>query len=73
MNPVSLHINLTVEQLIEAAVQLSPADKLRLGDAIWNESYEIPEWHKEIVRARIREIDSNPDLLLDWDEVSESL
>jgi len=73
MNPVSLHINLTVEQLIEAAVQLSPSDKLRLGDAIWNESYEIPEWHKEIVRARIKEIDSNPDLLLDWDEVSESL
>jgi len=73
MNPVSLHINLTVEQLIEAAIQLSPSDKLRLGDAIWNDSYEIPEWHKEIVRARIREVDSNPDLLLDWDEVSESL
>lgn len=73
MNPVSLHINLTVEQLIEAAAQLSPSDKLRLSDAIWDESYQIPEWHKEIVRARIREIDANPDLLLDWDEVSESL
>lgn len=73
MNPVSLHINLTVEQLIEAAVQLSAQDKLRLSDAIWDESYEIPEWHKQIVRARIKEVDSNPDLLLDWDEVSESL
>jgi hypothetical protein len=34
---------------------------------------EILEEHKQIVRARIIEIDLNPELLLDWDEVSELL
>lgn len=71
MNPVSLHINLTVEQLIEAAVQLSPQDKLRLSDAIWDDSYEIPESQKQVVLARIREIEQDPSQLLDWDEVAD--
>ncbi|MFP9113103.1 addiction module protein [Flavobacterium sp. RHBU_3] len=73
MESVNVNINLTVDQLIQAVKQLSPEDKLKLNDAIWDESYVVPEWHKQIVRARIKEVDSNPDLLLDWDEVSESL
>lgn len=34
---------------------------------------EILIEHQQIVRARIKEIDANPELLLDWDEVSETL
>jgi len=34
---------------------------------------EIPLEHQQIVRERIKEIELNPELLLDWDEVSELL
>lgn len=31
--------------------------------------HEIPEWHKEIVRERIKK--SNPDDLMDWDQAKD--
>ena len=34
-----------------------------------DDSYEIPEEHKRIVRQRIEASNQNPDRLLDWDEI----
>lgn len=73
MESVNLNINLTVEQLIQAVKQLSPKDKLKLNDALWDETAEIPESHKAIVLDRIAEAKANPGRLLDWDEVSKTL
>lgn len=73
MESINLNINLTVEQLIQAVKQLSPKDKLKLNDALWDETAEIPESHKVIVLDRIAEAKANPGRLLDWDEVSKML
>jgi stress response protein YsnF len=57
--------------LIEAVKQLSPKDRLKVNDAIWNEDMEIPVEHQRIVLDRIAK--ANPERLLDWDEVSKTL
>ena len=33
------------------------------------EAMEIPEWHKEIVRQRMKDYLENPDQVMDWEEV----
>nr|WP_322623314.1 addiction module protein [uncultured Flavobacterium sp.] len=73
MESINLNINLTVEQLIQAVKQLSPQDKIKLNDALWDQSYEVPESHKAIVFDRIAKAKANPERLLDWDEVSKTL
>lgn len=72
MGTVKLNINLTVNQLIEAVMQLSPKDRLKVNDAIWNADTEIPVEHQKIILDRIAKAKINPDRLLDWDEVSKS-
>ena len=42
METIKLNIDLSVNQLIEAVKQLSPKDRLKVNDAIWNEDFEIP-------------------------------
>ncbi|MGO4905445.1 hypothetical protein [Flavobacterium sp. W20_MBD1_R3] len=73
METVKLNIDLNVNQLIEAVKQLSPKDRLKVNDAIWNENIEIPVEHQRIVLDRIAKTKTNPERLLDWDEVSQSL
>jgi hypothetical protein len=72
MGTVKLNINLTVSQLIEVVEQLSPKDKLKVSDAIWTEDIEIPVEHQKIVLKRMAKAKTNPERLLDWDEVSKS-
>lgn len=33
----------------------------------------IPEWHKELVRTRVKEYKENEDVLLEWNEVVKDL
>ncbi|SDG61524.1 hypothetical protein SAMN04488062_10194 [Flavobacterium omnivorum] len=73
METVKLNIDLSVNQLIEAVKQLSPKDRLKINDAIWNENIEIPVEHQRIVLDRSAKTKTNPERLLDWDEVSQSL
>jgi len=70
METIKLNINLSVNQLIEAVKQLSPEDRLKVNDAIWNENLEIPIEHQRIVLDRMAKAKANPERLLDWDEVS---
>ncbi len=73
METIKLNINLSVNQLVEAVKQLSPKDRLKINDAIWSDNIEIPAEHQEIVLDRIAKAKSNPERLLDWDEVSKNL
>lgn len=72
METIKLNINLTVNQLMEAVKQLSPKDKLKINDAIWSDDMEIPIEHQKIVLDRISKSKTNPERLLDWDEVSKN-
>lgn len=73
METIKLNIDLSVSQLIEAVKQLSPKDRLKVNDAIWNEDIEIPIEHQKIVLKRMAKAKTNPERLLDWDEVSKTL
>ena len=73
METIKLNINLSVNQLVEAVKQLSPKDRLKINDAIWNDNIEIPVEHQEIVLERMTKAKANPERLLDWDEVSKNL
>ena len=73
METIKLNINLSVNQLIEAMKQLSPKDRLKVNDAIWNDDMEVPVEHQRIVLDRMANAKINPKRLLDWDEVSKTL
>jgi hypothetical protein len=73
METIKLNINLSVNQLVEAVKQLSPKDRLKISDAIWNDNVEIPIEHQKIVLERMAKAKTNPERLLDWDEVSKNL
>ena len=34
--------------------------------------FDVPEWHKEIVRQRLNDYRENPQKVLDWEEVKDS-
>jgi len=73
MESIRLNINLTLEQLIETVKQLSPLDKLKVNEAIWDEQIDIPKEHQELVLDRIAKSKANPERMLDWDEVLKTL
>ncbi|WP_310558232.1 addiction module protein [Flavobacterium sp.] len=73
METIKLNIDLNVNQLIEAVKKLSPKDRLKVNDAIWNEDMQIPVEHQRIVLDRMAKSKANPERLLDWDEVAKTL
>ena len=73
MNAIQLNINLSFQQLIEAVKQLSPVEKIKLNEFIWNENVDIPSEHKKLVLDRIKKSKAKPSRMLDWDEVSKTL
>lgn len=73
METIKLNIDLSVSQLLEAVKQLSPKDRLKINDALWNEDVQIPIEHQKIVLDRIAKAKTNPERLLDWNKVSNSL
>ncbi|MBX7225048.1 MAG: addiction module protein [Chitinophagales bacterium] len=73
MNNLHVNINLSFQQLVEVVKQLSPSEKLKLNDVIWDESAEIPAEHQKLVLDRIKVRKANPSRMLDWDEASKTL
>jgi len=73
METIKLNINIEFNQLLEAVKQLSPRERLKINDAIWNQETEIPIEHQKLVLSRISKSSKNPERLLDWDEVSKNL
>ena len=56
MSNVHVKIDLSFQQLEEIVKQLSPSDKLKLNDVIWNEDMKIPEEHLKLVQQRIKKV-----------------
>ena len=73
MENLELKINLNFKQLTKIVKQLSPSEKLKLNDVIWEGNMTIPEEHKKIVLQRIRKAKQNPERMLDWDKASKTL
>ena len=73
METIKLNTALNVSQLIEVVKKLSPKDRLKLNDAIWNDDTTIPVEHQKIVLDRMSKAKANPKRLLDWDEVLKML
>ncbi len=73
MEAIKLNINLNVNQLVEAVKQLSPKDRLKINDAIWNDEIEIPIEHQKIVLSRVAKAEADTNRLLDWNKVSKNL
>ncbi|PWA06318.1 addiction module protein [Flavobacterium laiguense] len=73
MNSLSLKVDLNFQQLLDVVKQLSPSEKLKLNEAIWDNDTEIPMEHQQLVNDRIQKSKANPNRMLDWDEVSKKL
>lgn len=67
----NVHLNLSFKQITELVKQLSPSEKLKLNDIIWNENTDIPIEHKAIVLKRMKKTEKHQ--LLNWDEASKLL
>ena len=73
MTNMHFQVHLNFQQLIEVVKQLSPDEKIKLNEIIWDESMSIPEEHKNLVLDRMKKAKKNPKRLLDWDEASKTL
>lgn len=72
MSSLRLKIDLSFEQHIEVVKQLSPSEKLKLNDVIWNDSLKIPIVHQQLVLERIEKSNKDSRRMLDWDIVSKT-
>jgi len=73
MNHIHFNVNVNFQQLVEAVKQLSPDEKIKLNEAIWDENMMIPKEHQTLVLDRIKKAKRNPSRMLDWDEASKTL
>jgi hypothetical protein len=73
MNIVQLNVHLNFQQLVDAVKKLSPAEKVKLDNAIWEESMDVADDHKKIVTERIAKSKQNPGRMLDWNKASKTL
>ena len=73
MEAATINIKLNFKQIVEAVRQLSPSDKFKLNEIIWEDNIEIPKAHQELVLSRLEKGEQNPERLLDWDEVVKTL
>ncbi len=60
-----LHLIMWISQLQD----ISLIEKLK---EFQEDNFEIPQWHKDIVRERIIKSEDNTDRLLNWDTVKDS-
>ncbi len=64
---------LNFNQIVEIIKQLPPLEKNKLIEILEADQEIISENHKNIVRQRIKKSDSDPSLLLPWDEVKHKI
>lgn len=73
MEAAKIKIQINFQQIAEAVKQLSPKEKLKLNELIWNDNSSIPIEHQELVNERISQASKHPESMLDWDEASKHL
>ncbi len=65
MSDLHIKIDLSFQQLKDIVKQLSPSEKQKLNDLIWDEKMEIPEEHQKLVMQRVKKSRLNPEHMLD--------
>ncbi|SDT63994.1 Putative addiction module component [Mucilaginibacter mallensis] len=73
MDAAKINIQVNFQQIVEAIKQLTPKEKLKLNELLWNEDTPIPIEHQQLVMDRVKNANENPESMLDWDEVSGKL
>ena len=73
METLKIPTPFNLNEILEAIKQLSPKDRLKVNDVIWNEETEIPTEHQKLVLNRLSKSKKNPERLLNWDDVSKEL
>jgi putative addiction module component (TIGR02574 family) len=59
--------------------QLPLREKLQIMEAIWDdlranaEKLPVPQWHKDILEARLKAVEEGREKVLEWDEVKRTL
>jgi hypothetical protein len=61
------------EQLIEAIRETEDERILFAISRLLQVDEEIPEWHKEILQQRLKDIEEGKAVFHDWDEIKDSL
>jgi hypothetical protein len=69
----AVNIKISFHQVVDMIKQLSPSEKLKINEVIWETDTEIPSEHQLLVMERIKKTKNNPKRMLDWDEVSKNL
>ncbi|ACU62095.1 hypothetical protein [Chitinophaga pinensis] len=64
-------VQLSFSQLVDAVRQLSPKEKLKLNEVIWNDDMSIPLEQQQEVLERMKMAKANPDLLIDFEAAFE--
>jgi len=74
---IQLNVPLSFTQVIDIVMQLSSTEKRQLSEVLLNEqnvdNIDIPEEHKQIVLARIKKYESNPNSYLSWDDIERKM
>jgi len=73
MEAIKISIQLDFNQVVDAVRQLSPAEKFKLNEIIWEDDFEIPKAHQELVLSRLEKGEKDPSRLLDWAQVAKNL
>jgi hypothetical protein len=73
METAKINIQVNFQQIVEAVKQLSPKEKLKLSDIIWEDDHEIPIETQKLVLDRIKYAREHPETMLDWEEASKTL
>jgi hypothetical protein len=72
MGAIQINVDLPSHQLLETIRQLSPREKLRINEAIWEMDTDIPLGQQTFVLDRVKSARQNHGRLLDCDEVSKT-
>ncbi len=73
MSSISIQTTINFQQLLDVVKKLTPAEKMKLNEAIWDENMAIPEEHKTLVLKRIKNAKDNPESMIEWDQASHNL
>jgi hypothetical protein len=65
--------NIDKEQLIEAIRETDDERILFAISRLLLVDEDIPEWHKEILQQRLKDIEEGKTVFHDWDEIKDSL
>lgn len=65
--------NIDKEQLIEAIRETDDERILFAISRLLQVDDDIPEWHKDILQQRLKDIEEGKAVFHDWDEIKDSL